>query len=614
MVKLTDLGTPLAAYTGLALYTALATAAAYYAVVSTNTSDASPAYIGSAGPIAESVATPQPIKYADSLSRTDTYGKILTPAGKPIVFTAHGSGNTGGPATYSLWGDYWEWFLTAAQEGYQDGRPATMVVLQDNGGHIPSLSNALEVTDRDTRWKPDGADGGMEMYHIGEGLTPNPLVGPANRYYLTGCRQIARFLNWVPGHYGADANAIHWRGQSMGGWGGTGCGLHLPTVGGPHLAAAWLMYPVWRHDRRSTANWPGATWASTMPFKATVRLRANNARRDSIERLDGGRVGLGGSGGYADTPGYVAANPGADIAPTFWTIGKYDPYPFSFLEQIEAAAAFDTAHVGHAFAWGTFAHESTALAEGAINCDGYLADATGCYSKTLFKLNLPYIAFSSSSINDNSGTNVRQANGLLDGDYVGCIGCGFKWIVGTDTSGAFSFTVDNVWMDRSPTVLPTTTTSGTIASTGGATVAVGSTSGWVVDGNSGTYALVGDDASPTTQEVVKVTAATGGNVTYSSRGLFGTTAQSHAAGVAIKELTLKPTGPNGGPYSTMTVDVTPRRIQGFTKGTTNGQVISCDITPNGGSLKTQTPTVANGIFTLTGVIINATGATSIACS
>ena len=209
MVKLTDLGTPLAAYTGLQVYTALATAAAYYAVVSTNTSDASPAYIGSVGPIAESVATPQPIKDADSLSRTDTYGKILTPAGKPIVFTAHGSGNTGGPATYSLWGDYWEWFLTAAQEGYQDGRPATMVVLQDNGGHLPSLSNAIEVTDRDTRWKSDGADGGMEMYHIGEGLTPNPLVGPANRYYLTGCRQIARFLNWVPGHYGADANAIY---------------------------------------------------------------------------------------------------------------------------------------------------------------------------------------------------------------------------------------------------------------------------------------------------------------------------------------------------------------------------------------------------------------------
>ena len=168
-------------------------------------------------------------------------------------------------------------------------------------------------------------------------------------------------------------------------------------------------------------------------------------------------------------------------------------------------------------------------------------------------------------------------------------------------------------MDRSPTFYPTTTTSGTIASSGGGTVAVASTTGWLSPGTH-QYALVGDDASPSTQEVVAITADTGNNITFTSRGMFGTTAQSHASGVAIKQLILTPTGPNGGPYSTMTADVTPRRIQNFTKGKTDGQVISCDITPNGGSLTTQTPTVANGHFTLTGVIINATGATSIACS
>ena len=90
MSVLSDLGTPLAAFTGLQAYTAKATANAYYAVVSTNTSDASPSYIGSAGPIAESVATPQAIKYADSASRIgQTYGIISGATNLPLVYKSH---------------------------------------------------------------------------------------------------------------------------------------------------------------------------------------------------------------------------------------------------------------------------------------------------------------------------------------------------------------------------------------------------------------------------------------------------------------------------------------------------------------------------------------------
>ena len=264
MVKLTDLGTPLAAYTGLQVYTALATADAYYAVVSTNTSNGSPSYIGSVGPIGESVATPQPIKYAASgRAATTASGRSPAPPASRSCSTRTPRIARGGAATYNRWGDYWSWFFTAAGEGPNDGRPGVSAVLQDNGGHLPSLTNAIEVTHRDTRWKPDGADGGMETYHIGEGMTPNPLVGPANRYYLDGCREIARELNFTASHYGTDPNAVHWRGTSMGAWGGASCGIRgLPMVGGPHLASMWLTYPVLRHDLRASGNWPGTGWTT----------------------------------------------------------------------------------------------------------------------------------------------------------------------------------------------------------------------------------------------------------------------------------------------------------------------------------------------------------------
>ncbi len=271
MVKLTDLGTPRAAYTGLQVYTALGTAAAYYAVVSTNTSDASPSYIGSVGPIAESVATPQPIKYAASGSRPDGSAPILTPSGRDFVFIAHESNSGGGQAANkSMWGDYWEWFLTANGEGANDGRQTASAVMQDNGGTYPSLSNAMMATHVDTIWAYDGASPSIETSHTGQGLTPNPLVGPANRFYLTGCREIARILNWATIHYGTNTNGIHWAGQSMGAAGGTYCGIRgLPMVGGPHLASAWLVYPYWRGDHKITSAWPGSDWRTAMPFKAT---------------------------------------------------------------------------------------------------------------------------------------------------------------------------------------------------------------------------------------------------------------------------------------------------------------------------------------------------------
>jgi hypothetical protein len=58
--------------------------------------------------------------------------------------------------------------------------------------------------------------------------------------------------------------------------------------------------------------------------------------------------------------------------------------------------------------------------------------------------------------------------------------------------------------------------------------------------------------------------------------------------------------------------VTPRRRQNFLPA--DSTTVSCTITPFGGGATVQTPTVADGLFTLTGITINSGGVTSVACS
>ena len=194
----------------------------------------------------------------------------------------------------------------------------------------------------------------------------------------------------------------------------------------------------------------------------------------------------------------------------------------------------------------------------------------------------------------------------MDGDSVGCINCGFTWNITTDTSGGFNFTVGNAWMSRSPTVLPTTTITGSIASSGSGSVTVAS--GGVMQSTAGTqniYFLIGGT------EIVKGTFS-GSTLTYTTRGALGTNPLAHSSGETIVQYISQPTGPNGGPYAAMTASITPRRRQGFLPA--NGATVSCNVTPFGGSLSVITATVANGLFTLPLVPINATGMTSIACS
>jgi hypothetical protein len=622
IADLTNGGTKQLAYgTGLQVYTTQASEDAYYAVVAAScpagVCPATPSftYIGSVGPIGESVQTPQPIKFADSLSRPgQTFGKITAtlPTNYPMVFSAHASESGGGAATNNLWGDYYEWF-GQKDESWQDGRATTLDVLQDNAGHIPSLPHSIEVGNRDTIWTPLGT-GGMETLHFGIGMTPNPLVGAANKIYPTTKTSIERELTWVISHYGIDTNQIHGKGQSMGAWWGALAGIRSTN---PHFASLFLSYPVWRQDMASPAHPAGLTWSGTMPFRATLGTAPNTMGTDTsaMPMVSGGV--FGGTGGYADIPSFVQASPGTDLPFVAWMISKDDANycvpgscsalqgQVTFADSINMTNAMQAAHRGHAFVFDMGHHD--VLGTGAIDCNAALKDSAVCYGMNLFALNVPYIAFDHSSIDDNMGTGARDGNGIVDGDIVGCINCGFKWTVTSDTSGAFNFTVSNAWMARAATVIPATTLSGSLTSgaTGAQAVITDTSSFLTVGGNNNIYFRIGN-------EIVKVNAFSTGSITILARGQLGTTAQSHSPGEAVTQLASQPTGPNSGAVSSMTVNATPRRVQNFKPA--NGATVSCAVTPFGGSPATMTAIVANGLWTITGAPINSGGSTSILCA
>jgi hypothetical protein len=609
MVPLSDLGDPLPYGTGLQVYTATGAGNAYYTVVGKPCpngvcTEGPDVYIGATGAVAESVAPLAPIKIRDSLDRGQTFGRILTPAGKPLYLGLHASSNTGGAAGggNSRYGDYWVWYVPA-EDGYtwNDGTMTTLNVLQNNDG-------TMAIAMRDTLWAPTG-NATIETFWNGIGMTPHSYVGPANRRYIGTANMVRRALNWAIDYYGLDANQLHCSGQSMG---AMGCGLTGMRMTDPQFSALWTNQGMFKMYTRSSASWPGAPGWGTWPHRATVAAPPSTLGTvaENVLLPDGNP--WGGSGSYSDIPYFVQQNIGDDLPLLYYGANQDDSSianpDFQWAQQKEMAVAMNAARRGYGFAWTMGNHDHSARA--VFACGDSDADQMVCVPRSKLRLNLAYPAFSNSSIDDDWGTGTRNEHGIMDGDSQGGTNIGFQWTIVEDSASAFSFTVENTWMDRNPTPLRQTTTTSAIAASGSGPVTV--TDGAALVGTLNSYYLISGGGAG--DEIVAGTRS-GNTVTITVRARLGTTAKAHNSGATIRQYVKVPTGPNAGPFSTMTVDVTPRRIQGFTQGRTNGQLITCDITPHGeGSSFPQTPTVADGIFTLTAVKINATGVTSIACS
>jgi hypothetical protein len=614
----------LAAYTGLHAHKATATQNAYYCVVSTTTADASPSYIGAVGPIAESAATQQAVQYAHrtagatSIPCNDTSTTPPTQtcvSGKAVVWRVPGSASLGGPANQSTVGDYWTWW-TDDTASWQEGTQHPFSLWRDAANTYPSLSaGSIVYALRDEQWLTTGATGSLVSDYWGLGL--RPLNGTPNRFYPTTLTRGQQQLNWLQAHYGADLNQIHMTGESAGAIGSVLVGSNMTS---PRIASVTAFHPILRWDIWPGANplssaggtfW-GGTAASPEPFEATVAdapfVLGNTA--SAIQYPDGSSWL-----DRANLPTRWQANPGEDMPFFMIQMSKDDDNlaisgNASFKQIVEGKNALQAAHRGHAMCWFEGVHETGATAMEAISYDDSGISGVA-YKKEQFRLDQPYIAFDSSSIDDNMGTGTRDAANIMDGAHVGCINAGDTWSITTDTSGAFNFTVGSAWMTRSPTPVPTTTITGSIASSGSGSVALAdATFGGKLQGTSiNNYFKIGTGA---TAEVVFVTSVSGGNLNYANRGYLNTTARAHSAGEAVEQYVKIPTGPNGGPYSSMTVNVTPRRVQGFLKS--DGYVVSCQVTPSGGGMVTKTGTVTSGLFTLTGVPINSGGPTSLVCS
>ncbi len=599
MSVLSDLGTPVNSYTGLQVYTALGSASAYYCVIAISQNGGSDTYIGAAGPVSESVGTPTPIKAADSLTRGQSYGKITAPTGLPIILNAHASSGTGGAPPNNIYGDYWEWFLTTT-DGYQDGRYTATDVLQDNAQNWPGETHALVLSPRDTWWSTNGTTG-LETYHQGVGMSPNALVGAANKMYVSTANGYQKMLNHAVSHYGADGNQIHWSGTSMGAWGGANTGVRMTS---PQLSGVWVTLPRWRMDNYTSQTWAGLTWNAAWPFAPSLAAAPNLMGTNAAAiNLNTGPV-WGGTAGYVDIPTFMSSNLGTDIPYVSTMATKNDPFSL-WADHLSALTALRAGKRGFAFVWTMGLHDGTGAA-GAIDCDSSTRTTATCYHKANFKLNAAYLAFDNSSIDDDPGNGGTTANGLVNGDYVGCSNCGFSWTVSADTAGAFNFSVGNGYMANAATAAPATTLTGSMASSGSGSVTVtsGAAFSTIATGN---YFLVGGT------EVVLVASISGNTVNFTTRGLLGSTAAAHSPGAAIQQFIIKPTGPNAGAVSSMTVDIIPRRRQAFLPAVS--ATVTCTVTPNGGSPSTLTPTVdADGLFTLLSVPINSSGVTVVTCA
>lgn len=622
MARLSDLGTPLAAFTGLFVHTATGAEDAYYAVIETNTADGADSYVGSVGPVSEAVQTAKGIKQYDS-SR-NTVGRITSPAGLPITFQMHDSSNPLSCGVQACtYGDLVSFWSDLAGGGAQESRQTRIQVAQ-----FSVAQGGLYISDLDgTPSTAYGAGQALstnhqrEWWHSGGGFTPNPLVGPANRFYPFVSNLNSQMLGWAVSNYGTDINKMHCAGKSMG---AVGCGVAGMRQTSPaKFASVNLIYPLFQRWRQSCANWTGITWESTDPFKASGSAPCTlGTDASTILMPDGSPWG---AGGYTDIPAYLQESPGEDMPFVMMALGKADktiiptPANGTITDNKLAIDALQASRRGHAAAWSMGDHDNEAT-DGAVACLllGFgTGNADSCYSQSWFALNLPYIATSNSSINDNIGTGTQDAFGFFDGDPVGGVELGFKWTITSDTPTAFNFTISNTWMTKGPLLNPAATLAASMASTGIATMTVDDGSVFLTIG-SNPYFSIGDT------EIIRVLSRSGNILTFASVGCVGsacdsnrgklyTTKRPHSAGELVKQYRWLPNGPVNGPFPTMTFDATPRRIQNFIHP--DGTTISCAVTANGDAPVVLTGTVFgdNGVFTLEGVPINDSGVTTGAC-
>jgi hypothetical protein len=252
-------GPHLPLWTGLSVYTNLATATACYAVIThdiTGVAADSPVAVGNnsmTGTVTESVGAHIPVLQIPGTDSSRTAGCstcAVTSAsvGQPLWLKLHASGGNA-----ARWGDDWAYWGDSTM-GYQDGTQAMFAVYQDTTGTAfnSGIPNQLILTPQDAVWSVaaggniGSANAQSETYWYGNNdvaMFPGSYVPPtdtAAHVYPFTKNKLSLILPWAIAHYGSDVNRIFGQGESMGGYGTSTWSLRQPNT----FAGLFLAIPI----------------------------------------------------------------------------------------------------------------------------------------------------------------------------------------------------------------------------------------------------------------------------------------------------------------------------------------------------------------------------------
>ncbi len=401
-------GTPLVPFTGLAVHTAAAQEAAYYAVVTTDlkrsqsNSPIVPGQNATVVAVAETPADRLPLKYYDShdsgnrpqVSSTGITGK----SGLPLFVKLHASGGGKGSLAfgdqYIYWGD--------STMGYQEGIQRTFTVYENHTSGSPYYQQSLMLSPSDTVWTSDGL-GQLETFWFGYLGVPLGAADSTPRVLPSTEAELQWMVNWTIANYNVDPNRVYGSGYSMGGWGNATWALRHPEI----FAAIFPAMPNWRPNRL-----PDMIKKTTDNIKGAGPMMADGSTSYQVR---------------VDSVAFVRDHCSQTLPFIAWGVGRQDPTEL-WQDHVDMVNALKACRLGFAFSWNNGFHPD-GNAAAAVSQRDYL---------TKFAKNLSYPAFANSSIDDRLGSGDPA-----DGDLTGCINCGFDWTNVSETDTTWTATISN---------------------------------------------------------------------------------------------------------------------------------------------------------------------------
>lgn len=430
MAKIQNGGTPLATWSGIAVYTNEATASAYYSVITrdvTNAEQPSPLSRSNSltVAVAESPASIVPVLQVPSTdpTRKPSCCSISGKPHLPLWLRLHGSGGRAAAVgdLYAYWGD--------SSMGYQDGIQSMFAIYEDHSGSaIANLgTRQLILTPQDAVWSIDG-NSASETYWYGYRDIPNFARDRNAHIYPFTQAKLAFILPWAIRHYTADPNRVYGISESMGGYGQAQWSLKHADI----FAAIFMRVPILG---------PWSRIPSLIDVTPNGHPRIVDTATDTLP-----------DGTLYDQDTDVATRLGRDCSRKLpyvsWSSGRNDRTLANhrmWSYSIQLANALRACHYGFSFIWGNGVHDgATAGLENAL-VEQYQA---------AFSKDVSYPAFTNFSLDGNYGEGDPT-----DGALSGCVNCGWQWKVISDaaTSWSASFTNTQVTSRSTTDVTPRNT-------------------------------------------------------------------------------------------------------------------------------------------------------------